>query len=159
MRNGRIGRTLRRAGLAVALAAGLAACTAQIRYHGYMPLPEDLAALQVGIDTRETVAEAVGTPTTGGVLNEGGYYYVRSQFRHFAFYEPQEIDRQVLAITFTPAGVVRNIERFGLEQGRVVVLDRRVTDDNVPDRTFIQQLLRNFGNFDAATIMGDNGLP
>ena len=158
MGNGRIGRTLRRAGLAAALAAGVAACSAQIRYHGYMPLPEDLAAIQVGVDTRETVAESVGTPTTGGVLNEGGYYYVRSRFRHFAFYEPEEVDRQVLAITFTPAGTVRNIERFGLEQGRVVVLDRRVTDDNIPDRTFIQQLLRNLGNFDAGSIIGEDGL-
>ena len=123
------------------------------RHHGYVPLPADLATIQVGVDTRDTVADRVGTPTTGGVLSDGGYYYVRSSFRTFAFLEPEEIDREVLAITFTDAGVVRNVARYGLEDGRIITLEQRVTEDNVPDRTFIQQLLRNLGNFDAASIV------
>ena len=147
-------RPVRRLGLGLSLALGLAACTASYRYHGYVPLPEDLARIEIGRDTRESVTEIAGPPTAGGVLDEDGFYYVRSQFRLYAFYAPQEIDRQVLAITFTLAGTVRNIQRFGLEDGRVVVLESRVTDDNVADRTFIRQLLRNFGNVDAGQLLG-----
>ena len=44
-----------------------------------------------------------------------------------AFVNPREI----VAITFDDSGVVRNIERFGLEDGNVVALSRRVTDSNV----------------------------
>ncbi|SHI31212.1 outer membrane protein assembly factor BamE [Wenxinia saemankumensis] len=142
--------------LAALLALGLlAACSTRYRYHGYVPLAEDLARIEIGRDTRESVAEIAGTPTAGGVLDEDGYYYVRSQFEHYAFYAPVEIDRQVLAITFTEAGVVRNIQRFGLEDGNVIVLEQRVTDDNIPDNTFIRQLLNNIGNVQAGQLLGE----
>ena len=145
---------LRALAAALVVAGSLAACSPLYRNHGFTPFPEDLARIRVGVDTRESVAETVGTPTAQGVTTDGGYYYVESRFRHFAFLAPEEISREVLAITFTPAGTVRNIARYGLEDGRVVVLQTRITEDNIPDRTFIQQLLRNISNFDAGSVLG-----
>lgn len=150
------GKNLAKGARRLTLALGvmaLTACTPLYRNHGYMPLAEDLAQITVGVDTPETVAQIAGTPTAGGVLNETGYYYVRSRFRHFGMLEPREIEREVLAITFTETGVVRNIERFGLSDGRVVTLERRVTDDNLRDTTFIRQLLGNIGQFDAGRLI------
>ena len=37
--------------------------------------------IQVGSDTRESVAEKVGVPASSGVLNDSGYYYVRMRTR------------------------------------------------------------------------------
>ena len=68
---------------------------------------------------------------------------------------PEEISREVLAISFTAEGILRNIERFGLEDGRVVTLSRRVTDDNIQDVSFITQLIRSIGNFDAGALLGE----
>lgn len=147
-----LARVVRRLTLAFGVMA-LTACTALYRNHGYMPLPEDLAQITVGVDTPETVARIAGTPTANGVLNDTGYYYVRSRFRHFGMLEPREVEREVLAITFTDSGVVRNIERFGMSEGRVVTLERRVTDDNLRDTTFIRQLLGNIGQFDAGRLI------
>ncbi len=146
----------RRAAL-FAAALALSGCIATFRNHGYIPTDLDLAQVQVGVDTRETVLETIGSPTSGGVLNGSGYYYVASKFRHFGWFEPQEIEREVLAISFNEAGTVQNIERFGLDDGQVVVLSRRVTDDNIRDTTFIRQLLGNIGNFDAGTVLGGGG--
>lgn len=143
-------------GLALVVATG---CTPLYRNHGYMPLEEDLSALTVGVDTRDSVAEAVGTPTAGGILADGDYYYVRSRFRHFGFLEPQEISREVLAISFDAQGVMRNVETFGLQDGQVVTLSQRITDTSVQDRTFIRQLLGNIGNFNAGTLIGENDVP
>ena len=138
----------------VALAlAGATACAPTFQNHGYIPFEEELAQITVGVDTRESVVAAVGSPTSTGVSGSDAFYYVASRFRHFAFFAPEEISREVLAISFTEAGVVRNIERFGLEDGRVVVLSRRVTDDNLPDTTFLGQLLDNIGNFDPSTLI------
>ncbi|SMY09635.1 outer membrane protein assembly factor BamE [Flavimaricola marinus] len=147
---------LHRLALVLALCVS-AACTPIYRNHGYIPLEADLALLTVGVDTRESVIQAVGSPTAGGVLSESGYYYVASRFRHYGFLEPAEIEREVLAISFNAAGTVSNIERFGLEQGRVVTLSRRVTDDNIQDVTFLEQLLGNLGNIDASTLFGSDG--
>lgn len=148
------GRGLQRIALVAVLMLSTG-CTATYRNHGYIPLEEDLSAINVGVDTRETVSRAVGTPTSGGIFNESGYYYVASRFRHFAFLEPDEISREVLAISFNEAGTVSNIERFGLEDGQVVALSRRVTDTNIQDFSFINQLLGSIGNFNAATLFGD----
>lgn len=137
----------------MAIGAGLiglaAACSNIDRSHGYVPTDSDLRQLTVGVDTRETVEEAIGRPSASGVLDAGGWYYVKSKFRAYGFREPREIDRQVVAISFDPRGRVSNIERFGLEQGRVVTISRRVTDSNVQGVGFLRQLFGSFGNFTA----------
>lgn len=138
------------------LAGALAACSPVIRTHGYSPAEDQLAQLQVGRDGREDVAEAIGRPTTTGVLGESGWYYVQSRFRHFGYRAPKEIDREVVAISFNQAGRVENIERFGLERGRVVPLSRRVTESNVKGIGFLRQLFGSIGNFNAADFLGDN---
>ncbi|WP_432449722.1 outer membrane protein assembly factor BamE [Aliiroseovarius marinus] len=139
---------------ALLLVASVTACTATYRNHGYMPLPEDVALIQVGKDTRESVDAAIGKPGTAGLLAESGYYYVRSRFEHYLYNAPKEIDREVLAITFTKSGTVENIERFGLEDGQVVVLERRVTDSNVKGVSFLRQLFGSFGRINLADQLG-----
>lgn len=138
---------------ALALCLLAAACAAQYRNHGYMPPQEDVDSVIVGVDTRDSVAETLGSPTAGGVLNDSGFYYVRSQFKTVGPFRPQEVSRELLAVTFTPNGTVANVERFGLEDGRVVSLSRRVTDNGLGDVSFIRQLLGNLGNFDPSGIL------
>ena len=136
--------------LAILLSAALAvsACAPQIRNHGYIPPEEELQELVVGIDTRASVEDLVGTPTAGGVLEGGDYYYVAHTVRTLGPRRPEVIDRQVLAMSFDEEGVLQNIERFGLEAGRVVVLERRVTDSGVTNTPFLRQLLGAFGRID-----------
>lgn len=145
---------LRRHVVLVALVAGLAACAPIYRNHGYVPAEEELALVEVGRDTRETVSEKIGRPSTSGLLNDDGWYYVQSRYRHFGPREPREIEREVLAITFNASGVVENIARFGLADGKVVEISRRVTATNVKGLTLIEQLLGNFGRISAADIAG-----
>lgn len=140
--------------LAGALAAGLAACSPQFSNHGYIPPQEDLDQLVVGVDTRASVEESVGVPSSAGLLNDSGFYFVRSRVRAIGPLAPKEIDRQVLAITFDKNGVVQNIERFGLERGQVVPLQRRVTTSGVTNNTFLRQLLGNLGRFNPAGLQG-----
>ena len=139
------------------LALGLAVltgCSPIYRTHGFVPSQSEVFALQPGVDTRESVADVIGQPTAGGVLNNGGFYYVQSRFRHFGPLAPEEIDRQVVALSFDAEGTLRNIERFGLEQGRVVALEREVTDDGLRDTTFLRQLMGNFGTVTAEQLFG-----
>lgn len=140
--------------LALAL-AGMTACTPIYRDHGYVPSQTDLAAITIGTDTRDSVITAIGAPIAAGVLATSDFYYVQSRFRHFGFFAPEEVTRTVLAVSFDAAGRVSNVETFGLEDGQVVTLSRRVTDDNIRDTTFIRQLLGNIGRIDAATLLGE----
>ena len=133
----------------------LGACVAQYRSHGYVPTEDLLSEIVVGVDTRGTVEDVVGVPSTAGVQNESGFYYVESEIRHFASKAPEVVDRSVLALSFDEAGVVTNIERYGLEDGQVVPLARRITRTNDGDLSFIRKLFGNIGRLSAADLLGD----
>ncbi|UWQ76316.1 outer membrane protein assembly factor BamE [Leisingera sp. M658] len=142
---------------AVFAAAGLAlaACSSVYRKHGYVPTPDQLAEVVPGIDTRDSVAESVGIPSSTGVLNDSGYYYVATRFRHYGAAAPKPVARDLVAISFDTAGVVQGIERFSLEDGKVVPLERRVTSSSVQDNTFLRQLLGSLGNFGPDQFLQD----
>ena len=129
------------------LLVALAACAPVYRNHGYVPAEDELAEIKVGEDTRETLAPLIGRPSAAALLNDEGWYYVQSRWKHSGARPPKEIDRQVVAITFTKEGVVENVERFGLENGKVVALSRRVTTSNIKGISFLRQLLGSLGNF------------
>lgn len=139
--------------LTALLILSLAACSADFRNHGYVPRDADLAQIQLGQDTRATVVEKIGAPSTGSLRRQNTWYYVESRFRQFGPAAPQEIERQVVRITFSPAGRVSNVERFGLEDGRVVRLQARVTDTVQTDTGFLREIFGNLGNADASALL------
>lgn len=142
-----------RAGLAGLVMLSAASCTAVYRNHGYVPTATELAQVTVGKDTRDSVTQAIGAPTASGMLDDSGFYYVSTRMRHWGPAEPKVVDRELVAISFNNSGVVQNIERFGLTDGRVVPLERRVTSSSVQDKTFLRQLLGNLGRFNPATVL------
>lgn len=145
--------TSMRWGVAALLCLSLAACAGRFRDHGYIPPPEDLEQIVVGIDTRASVEETLGSASSTSVVNDSSIYFVRSRIRTFATLRPEVVEREVLAISFDDTGVVSNLETFGLERGQVVPLTRRVTSSGVRDTTFLRQLLGNLGRFSPAAAI------
>jgi outer membrane protein assembly factor BamE (lipoprotein component of BamABCDE complex) len=142
------GRTI--AALALGLALLLTACGQAPRTHGYVPDDRQLEAVVVGRDTRATVQTILGNPGSTGLLADEGWFYVRSTFEDGNLRELREVDREVVAVSFDEAGVVTNVERFGLDDGQVVLLSRRVTSDNRAGVGFLRQLFGNLGRIDPA---------
>jgi outer membrane protein assembly factor BamE (lipoprotein component of BamABCDE complex) len=140
----------RMAAAALGLVLGLASCGEVPRTHGFVPTEDQLEAVVVGRDTRATVQTILGVPGSTGILADEGWFYVRSTFEDGALRALNEVDREVVAVSFDEAGVVTNVERFGLEDGQVVALSRRVTDDNTAGIGFLRQLFGNLGRIDPA---------
>ena len=130
-------------------------CTATFRNHGYTPDDESLANVVVGVDTRASVEETLGVPTTGGVIAGGSYYYISSRWRYYGIKQPKPISRVIVAVQFSASDVVENISRYGLDDGEMVLLSRRITAGGAEDISFIRQLIGNFGRFDAQDIFGE----
>ena len=143
---------VKRAVLLLAVAA-LAACTASYRKHGYVPTEEQLAEVVVGVDSRDSVAQTIGIPSSSGVLNDSGYYYVATRMRHYGAAAPKPVSRELVAVNFDKNGVVSGIQRFGLEDGRVIPLQRRVTSSSVQENTFLRQLIGSLGNFGPGALL------
>lgn len=142
-----------RSGFGIVLIVGLAACSRLEDSHGYVPDDALLAQVEVGVDTKDTVARILGRPGTAGIVDERGWYYVRSDYERFLWRAPVETDRQVVAVSFAENGQVENVERFGLEDGQVVALNRRVTTSNTRGIGFLRQLFSNIGNIGAGQFL------
>lgn len=129
------------------------ACVPTYRFHGYIPLEKDLALVEVGRTTEAELEALLGKPSVQGMLTGSDWFYISSTYRHFGALRPKEIDRQIIGINFDQSGIVRNVERFGLEHGRIVVLSRRVTDPGVSSLSALRQILGNIGNITAGQIL------
>lgn len=134
----------------------LAACTPVQRFHGYAPTDADLAQIEVGQDTRESVAEKVGRPGVSGVMQGGAWYYVQSDWIEQGWRAPVETRREVVAISFDSRDRVSNVERFGLQDGQVVALSRRVTATGPSGQSVLRQLLSGLGRFNPAQMLARN---
>ena len=140
------------------LAAGLTAAGCAVTLdesHGYVPTESQLSNIEVGRDTRETVTTLIGQPSLESLRTENGWYYVKSDYETFLWREKEEVNREVVAILYSEAGTVANIERYGLEDGRVISLSRRVTDSNITGISFLRQLVGNLGNFRLQDFVDD----
>lgn len=143
----------------MALCLSLAACAPRIRDYGYAPSDSELAEIVVGVDSQDRVAELVGYPQSDSLRGQGAWYYLAARQETVAFKAPVTTDRQIVAISFNTEGTVTNIERFTLEDGRVVTLSRRVTDDPTKGINFLRQALSNVGRFSAADAFGSENAP
>ncbi|SDI55413.1 Beta-barrel assembly machine subunit BamE [Aliiruegeria lutimaris] len=144
---GKSGRFMRALCVGLGLLA-ISACEPLYDYHGYVPSDDQLAEIIVGKDTRESVTQLIGSPGSSGVLKDSGYYYMSMRKSSYLYRAPEVIEREVVAISFDDKGVVTNIERFGLQDGNVVALSRRVTASNIEGLSFLQQLFGNIGSLD-----------
>jgi len=129
---------------AVALAS---ACAPVQRYNGY---PIDAAAQapqapQVGVDTRDTIRQRFGTPSTTPVLDQTAWYYVSEVQSQVAFYTPHITDRRVMVVRFN-GDTVSAVESYGIERGRVVAYDTHTTPTRGRELGVLEQLLGNIGS-------------
>lgn len=142
-------------GCAVALGALILGCSPVISTHGYAPPEAELAQVEVGVDTRGSVRRKIGRPGLGGVFTDDGWYYVSSTVEKLTWHAPRVIDRRVVAITFDETETVASINRYGLEDGKIVDLETRTTPTRGRQLTVLQQLLGNIGNISAETLLNE----
>ncbi len=140
-------------GPATALLLGgllVSACAPTTQLHGYMPSDADIAKIRPGVDTTVTVEEALGLPSGNGVLRDSAWYYVESRFENYTYHAPRVIDRRILAVNYTGDGVVRSVDRYGIQDGRIVNLSVETTGTGGREMGVLEQLFGNLLNLDAS---------
>jgi len=135
-----------RALVALALGAVLAGGCTPIRDHqGYLVDDPLVAAIQPGVDNRDSVAGTLGRPTFVGQFDQRDWYYVSRNTRQLAFNMPRPSEQVVLHIRFDGAGNVERVERSGLER----VANIEPSGDRTPtlgsERSLFEELFGNIG--------------
>jgi outer membrane protein assembly factor BamE (lipoprotein component of BamABCDE complex) len=145
----------RKAALAMA-AAGLliGGCTKIKDRQGFVMDDTLIAAIQPGVDNRDSVMNTLGRPTFVGQFSENDWYYVTRNTKNLAFNMPRPDSQTILRVRFDQAGNVTAVDKRGMEQ--VASIDPM--SDKTPtlgrEKSLLEEL---FGNIGAVGSSGQRG--
>src|SRR3712207_6831584 len=111
----------------IALPLGAGACAPINSTHGFQALDVKPTDLKVGEDTKSTVLERLGSPSAQSTFDANTWYYVNQSVERVAFYRPRVTQREVVAVNFDPTEKVTAVNRYTLENGRVIAFNGRKT--------------------------------
>ena len=129
-------------GAAILLSAG---CTKVVDRQGYLVDDVLVAAVQPGVDNRDSVLGTLGRPTFVGQFDQSDWYYVSRDTKNLAFRMPNPVAQTVIHIRFDQAGNVTAVERTGLERVASISPSSDETPTLGRDRSFIEELFGNIG--------------
>ena len=98
-----------------ACAALLAGCAGTRDHRGAVLDSEVYAAIQPGVDNKDSVAKTLGRPSFTGQFSENDWYYLSRDTNTIAFRNPKVVDQTVLHVRFDQAGNVAAVSRTGKE--------------------------------------------
>ena len=125
----------------------LAACSGEVIIRGNMPDPELMAEISPGQDSRNDVAEKLGSPSALSTFMDNKWYYIGQKYQQFAFFEPDILERSVFVVSFGSAGIVDDTAMFTLEDGTIINPVSRKTPTEGKELTILQQFFGNLGRF------------
>lgn len=126
--------------LCVAACALLMGCTPVVSQRGYLQDLDNEAGIDPATDTKTTIQQRLGYPSTEATFGADAWYYISSVEKQIAFFRPTVESRAILAIYFDKNGKVSEIKHFTLQDGHVFTLETRETPSRGRELTFLQQL-------------------
>ena len=142
--------------LAFVGAAALAGC-AGIQDHRGSVIDKDLAAaVQVGVDNKDSVAKTLGRPSFVGQFNPNDWYYVSRDTKTIAFRDPKVLDQTVLHVRFDAAGNVILVDRTGKELIASIDPSNAKTPTLGRKRSFFDELFGGIGSINQPGLPGAN---
>ena len=142
---------------AASLAAMLIGCSPTTHTHGYTPRSAELDEIAIGQDTRESLQQKLGRPSTISAFTDEDWYYISVKTETLAFYKPEVVDQTVVTVTFNQDGRVSEVNRFGMEDGQVIDLVTRTTPTSGRKLTILQQIFSNVGRFNTEKATSSTG--
>ena len=136
--------------------AALTACAPIRDVRGYVPDEQKVAEIKIGQDSKETVQQKLGTPSSTAAFGDPTWYYISVEQERYAFFTPDVTKREILAVQFNEGGKVTEVRNYGIEDGQVVALVDRETPSRGKELSFLQQIFGNIGG-PSTTAPGGSG--
>lgn len=106
---------------------------------------EEIPDPQIGVDTRSTVQQRFGSPSTTAVMDQtASWYYVSAVQERVAFYTPRITERSVMVVRFN-GETVAAVEKYGMERGQIVAYDDHSTPTRGRELGLLEQIFGNIG--------------
>ena len=137
----------------------LSACSTEIfnRTEGNMPSKSDILEIKQGM-SQEDVRELLGSPSAISSLDHRTWIYMNSTMKRMAFYEPKELERNVVAIEFDPEGKVIKLIELTKDNGKNIVISKDETPVMGTEQTFMEKYFGGVGYMPIEPTKENNGL-
>ena len=89
----------------------ISSCSSNIEKRGYLFDEVNQKEIEIGMQKSE-VYQLMGSPSTESQENGNKFYYTSNKFYKYAFLNPKEIERTVLAVSFDDNDLTTNIEKY-----------------------------------------------
>src|SRR6185437_10328297 len=122
------------------ICALVAGCTPVVSQRGYLQDLDIEASIDPATDTKTTIQQRLGYPSTEATFTNDAWYYISSVERQVAFFHPTVESRAILAIYFDKDGKVADLKHYTLDDGHVIAFESRQTPTRGKELTFLQQL-------------------
>jgi outer membrane protein assembly factor BamE (lipoprotein component of BamABCDE complex) len=135
----------------------LAACSPPVETRGNPPDPVILGEVTPGKTTKDQVEALLGTPSSIAPFSKNTWYYIGQKTERFAFFDPEILDQQVVAVVFDDKGTVSQIHRFNQKDGWEVEVVERETPTRGKELTFARALLGTLGILSRDSLNSGSG--
>jgi outer membrane protein assembly factor BamE (lipoprotein component of BamABCDE complex) len=131
--------------LSAAVLVILPACSRIKSNQGYIIDESLVAAIQPGVDNKDSVARTLGRPTFASEFDGFEWYYVSRNTTQLAFIAPKPTSQSIIKVTFDAKGNVAAVNRRGLEQVASISPEGDKTPTLGRERSFFEDLFGNIG--------------
>ncbi len=130
--------------LASALLAG--ACTPITSYQGFQAVEANPKDVAVGVDTKSTVMERLGSPSAVAAFDPNTWFYVTQISDSIAFRTANVRRRDIVAIAFNKEDEkVTSVNNYSLKDGHVIAFNRHQTPTRGRELSVLEQLIGTIG--------------
>ncbi len=128
-----------------------------IQTEGNMPSKDDIMQIKRGMPQSE-VRKIMGSPSVISSLDHRTWIYMNSTMERKAFFEPKELDRNVVAIEFNHDGEVQKVVQLTKENGRDIAISKDATPVMGSEETFMEKYFGGVGYMPIQPTKENNGL-
>ena len=117
-----------------------------VTHNGNMPTNERISQVNVG-QSKQQVQQVLGTPSSVVSLDQNTWIYMSSDIKRVAFFEPEEISRDVLTIKFNKDDKVADIKLLKKENGREITVSSDETPTLGQEPGFFEKYFGGVGQY------------
>lgn len=138
--------------LALFCSVSLAACSSSkqeewfVSHNGNMPSEERISRIEKGA-SKDEVAAVLGAPSAVISFDENTWIYMSSDVKRVAFFKPEEVDRNILKISFNQDDKVAAIARLTKKDGKDIVPAKDKTEVKGQNPGFFRKYFGGVGQY------------
>ncbi len=114
-------------------------------HNGNMPTNDKIEQIKLG-QSKQTVMNILGAPSLTTGLSDDHWIYMATTTKKVAFLRHEELDRQILALSFDNNSVSK-IEQLTLEDANDLQIDKDITKTEEQKQGFFRKYFGGVGNY------------